>query len=55
MKIVSPLFLRLTGKKILFPWVHIENISPLGKDIFWRAIGRENFAENQYSTWVAQA
>ena len=38
MKIVFPLFSRLTGKKILFPRVHIQNISPPGRDLFWQAI-----------------
>ena len=30
MKIVFPLFSRLTGKKIVFPRVHIQNNSPPG-------------------------
>ena len=33
MKIAFPLLSRLTGKKILFPCVHIRNISPLGRDL----------------------
>ena len=37
MKIVFPLFCRLTGKKILFPRVHIRNISPPGRYLFCRA------------------
>ena len=34
--IVLPLFSRLTVKKILFPRVHIRNISPPGRDLFWQ-------------------
>ena len=52
MKIVFPLFSRLTGKKILFPRVHIRNISPLGRDLFWWAVRWENFERTQYSKWV---
>ena len=33
MKIVFPLFTCLTGKKILFPRVHIRNFSPPGRDL----------------------
>ena len=43
MKIVFPLLSRLTGKKILFPRVHIRNISPPGRDLFWRAAKWEKF------------
>ena len=54
MKIVFPLFSRLPGKKILFPRVHIQNISPPGqdllwRDLLWRAIRWENFEKSQYS------
>ena len=52
MKIAFPLFSRLTGKKILFPHVHIRNISPPGRDLFWRAVTWENFDRSQYSKWV---
>ena len=53
MKIVFPLFSRFTGKKILFPRVHIRNISPPGQDLFWRAVRWENFKRSQDSKWVA--
>ena len=49
MKIVFPLVSRLTGKKILFPRVHTRNISPPGRDLFWRAVKWENFERSQYS------
>ena len=39
MKIVPPLFSRLTGKKILFPRVHIQNISPPWRDFYGRLSG----------------
>ena len=54
MKIVFPLFSRLTGEKILFPRVHIRNISPSGQDLFWRAVRWENFERSQYSKWVTE-
>ena len=47
MKMVFPLLSRLTGKKILFPRVHIRNISPPGRDLFWRAAKWEKFWEKQ--------
>ena len=40
MKIVLLSFSRLTGKKILFPRVHIQNIFPPGRDLFWRVVRR---------------
>ena len=40
MKIVSPC---LIGKKILFPRVHTQNISPPGQDFFWQAVRWEKF------------
>ena len=49
MKIVFPLLSLLTGKKILYPRVHIRNISQLGRDLFWRAVRWENFERSQYS------
>ena len=52
MKTVFPLFSRLTGKKILFPRVHIQNIFPPGRDLIWRAVRWENFERSQYSKWV---
>ena len=39
MKIVLPLFSRLTGKKILFPRVHIQSISPPWRDFYGRLSG----------------
>ena len=51
MKKVFPLFFRLPGNKI-FPHVHILNISPPGRDLFWRAVRWENFEKSQYSKWV---
>ena len=45
MKIVFLLFSHLTGKKMLFPRVHIRNISPPGQDLFERAVKRENFCK----------
>ena len=54
MKIVFPLFSRLTGKNILFPPVHIRNISPPERDLFWRGVRWENFERIQYSKWVTQ-
>ena len=52
MKIIFPLFSRLTGKKILFPRVHIRNISPSGRDLIWRTVRWENFERSQYSKCV---
>ena len=52
MKIIFPLFSRLTGKKILFPRVHIRNISPSLRDLFWRTVRWENFERSQYSKCV---
>ena len=49
MKIVFPLFSRLTGKKILFPRVHIRNISPPGRDLLWRDVRWENFERSRCS------
>ena len=54
-KVVFPLFSRLTGEKILFPCVHIWNISPPGRDLFRRAVRRKNFARSKYLKWVTQA
>ena len=54
MKIVFPLFFRLTGKKISFLHVHIRNISSAGRDLFWRTVRRENIAANQCLKWVSQ-
>ena len=51
MKIVFPLFSCLTGKKI-FLHVHIQDISPPRRDIFWRAVRCENFERRQCSKWV---
>ena len=51
-KIVFLLFFRLTGKKILFPCVHIRNISPPER-LFWQAVRWENSERSQYSNWVA--
>ena len=48
MKIVFPLFSRLTGKKILFPRVHTRNISPPGPDSFCQAVRWENLERSQY-------
>ena len=45
MEIVFLLLSRLPGKKILFPRVHIRNISPPGRDLFWQAVRGENFWE----------
>ena len=39
MKTVSPLFCRLTTKKILFPCVHTRNISRLDKIYFGGLLG----------------
>ena len=52
MKIDFPLLSHLTGKKILFPRVHIRNISPPPRDLFWRAVRWEKFARSEYSKWV---
>ena len=52
MKIVFLLLSRLTGKRKLFPRVHIQNISPPGRDLFWQAVRWENFERSQYSKWV---
>ena len=52
MKIVFPLFSRLTGKKTLFPRTHKRNISPPGQDLFWRTVRWENFERSQCSKWV---
>ena len=52
MKILFPLFSRVTGKKILFPGIHIRNISPPGRDFFWRAVRWENVERSQYSKWM---
>ena len=52
MKIVLPLFSRLTGKKILFPRVHLRKIPLPGRDLFWQAVRWENFERSQYSKWV---
>ena len=41
----------LTGKKI-FLHVHIQDISPPRRDIFWRAVRCENFERRQCSKWV---
>ena len=54
MEIVFLLLSRLPGKKILFPRVHIRNISPPGRDLFWQAVRWENFERSQYSKWVTQ-
>ena len=54
MKIVFLLFYRLTGKDILFSRIHIRNISPPGRDLFWRVVRKENFARSQYLKWVTQ-
>ena len=48
-KIIFPLLSHLTGKKILFPPVHIRNISPPRRDLFWQAVRCENFDRGQYS------
>ena len=48
MKIVFPLFSRLTGKKILFHCIHVRNISPPGLDLFWRTgkiLGRSQYSK----------
>ena len=45
MKIVSPLFSPLPGKKILFPRVHISNIFPPGRYLFWPAVESVKFGE----------
>ena len=45
MKIVSPLFPPLPGKKILFPRVHICIIFPPGRDLFWPAVESVKFGE----------
>ena len=47
-----PLFSRVTGKMILFSRVHIRNIAPPGRDLFWRAVRWKNFERSQYSKWV---
>ena len=52
MKMVFPLFFRLPGENVLFPRVHIQNISPPGRDLFWRGVRWENFEKSQYSKWV---
>ena len=39
-------------KKVLFPCVHIRNISPPGRYLFWRAGRWENFERSQYSKWI---
>ena len=39
MNIIFPLFSRLTEKKIVFPFVHIRNISPPGRDFFYGLLG----------------
>ena len=51
MEIVFPLFSCLTGKNILFPCVHIQNISLSGRDLFW-TVRWETFKRNQYSKLV---
>ena len=45
MKILFPLFSRVTGKKILFPGVHIRNISPPGRDFFGGLLGGKMLRE----------
>ena len=50
MEMVSLLFSHLTRKKYSIPRVHVGNISPPGRDLFWRAVRRENFAGSQGDT-----
>ena len=45
MEIVFPLFFRLTGKKILFPCVHIRNISLPGEIYFGELLGGKTLRE----------
>lgn len=45
-KIVPPLCPLLTEKNILFPCVHVLNISPSRQDLFSQTISWENFVEN---------
>ena len=52
MKIVFPLFWRLTEKKILFPRMHVRNIFQPGLDLFWRDVSFRNFARSKYLKWV---
>ena len=47
-----PVAFPLNREKTLFPCVHIRNISPPGRDLFWRAVRWENFERSQYSKWV---
>ena len=52
MKLVFPLFSRFTEKKMLFPRIHIQNISPPGQDLLWWTVKWENFERSQYSKRV---
>ena len=45
MKIDFPLLSRLAGENILFPCVHLRNIFPPERDLFWRGIRWEILRE----------
>ena len=43
-----PVVCLINLEKRYFPRIHIRNVSPPGRDVFWRAVRRENFTRSQY-------